>query len=73
MQKYSSRTLHAQVTRIPGTEWSGLRVMDPMEGRQVWWEDLTEDEGKLLWLAEELEHTQVAWIHLGDLIEDLLD
>ena len=56
-----------------GTGWNGLRVSDPLGGQEACWEDLTEDETRLLKLAADMEHTEVAWIHLQDLIEDLLD
>lgn len=72
MRNTSSRSLTAEVTRLPGTEWNGLRVFDPLGGQEACWEDLTEDEAVLLKLAEEMEHTEIAWIHLQDLIEDLL-
>ena len=68
MRSTSSRRLTAEVTHIPGTEWNGLRVSDPLGGQEVCWEDLTEDETRLLKLAADLEHTEVAWIHLQDLI-----
>ena len=61
------------MTHIPGTGWNGLRVSDPLGGQEACWEDLTEDETRLLKLAADMEHTEVAWIHLQDLIEDLLD
>ena len=54
-------------------QWNGLRVSDPLGGQEACWEDLTEDETRLLKLAADMEHTEVAWIHLQDLIEDLLD
>lgn len=73
MQNTSSRRLTAEVTHIPGTEWNGLRASDPLGGQEACWEDLTEDETRLLKLAADMEHTEVAWIHLQDLIEDLLD
>ena len=73
MQNTSSRRLTAEVTHIHGTGWNGLRVFDPLGGQEACWEDLTEDETRLLKLAADMEHTEVAWIHLQDLIEDLLD
>ena len=50
-----------------------MRVFDSLGGQEACWEDLTEDETRLLKLAADMEHTEVAWIHLQDLIEDLLD
>ena len=72
MRNTSSRHLTVEVTRLPGTGWNGLRIRDPLGGQEAFWEDLTEDEAILLKLAEEMEHTEIAWIHLQDLIEDLL-
>jgi len=52
MQNTSSRRLTAEVTHIPGTGWNGLRVFDPLGGQEACWEDLTEDETRLLKLVE---------------------
>ena len=57
MQNTSSRRLTAEVTHIPGTGWNGLRVSDPLGGQEACWEDLTEDETRLLKLAADMEHT----------------
>ena len=40
--------------------------------REASWPDLTADEGALFQLAYRLQRTGVAWIHLQDLIDDLL-
>lgn len=58
MQNTSSRRLTAEVTHIPGTGWNGLRVFDSLGGQEACWEDLTEDETRLLKLAADMEHTE---------------
>ena len=70
MQNTRSGQLAAEVTRLPGTGWSGLRVWDPEQ--EASWPDLTADEGALLQLAYRLQRTGVAGSHLQDLIDDLL-